>query len=294
MHGLTRVKSVLEFNEKDSDQGVERNYLYYTSDSAHINTEKQEADIINSTYWKKMLFLDGTLQSTLRDEVIYHNALVHPLLDTLQTKDNILILGGGEGATAREVLRWTKVKGVMMVDYDKELVDFMKYHGPEWSMGAFHDPRLTVLFHDAWAFVKTGLEYDGVIIDLTDPDLATEKWPELLRYTLASVKSRKGGFVMNAGLYQPWSTKKLKDLVLIVKDLCFKNIEFRYYIHTVFVPSFNGEWTFIVVAHKGKFMVEPEFSDVIPAWLRRGIKMLPDDLLEQYIDGVPQISPIYK
>ena len=294
MHGLTRVKSVLEFNEKDSDQGVERNYLYYTSDSAHINTEKQEADIINSTYWKKMLFLDGTLQSTLRDEVIYHNALVHPLLDTLQTKDNILILGGGEGATAREVLRWTKVKGVMMVDYDKELVDFMKYHGPEWSMGAFHDPRLTVLFHDAWAFVKTGLEYDGVIIDLTDPDLATEKWPELLRYTFASVKSRKGGFVMNAGLYQPWSTKKLKDLVLIVKDLCFKNIEFRYYIYTVFVPSFNGEWTFIVVAHKGKFMVEPEFSDVIPAWLRRGIKMLPDDLLEQYIDGVPQISPIYK
>jgi len=171
MHGLTRVKSVLEFNEKDRDQGVERNYLYYTSDSSHVNTEKQEADIINSTYWKKMLFLDGTLQSTLRDEVIYHNALVHPLMDTLQTKDHILILGGGEGATAREVLRWSKVKGVMMVDYDKELVEFMKYYGPEWSMGAFHDPRLTVLFHDAWAFVKTGLEYDGVIIDLTDPDL---------------------------------------------------------------------------------------------------------------------------
>jgi spermidine synthase len=294
MNGLTRVRSVLEFNEKDTDQGVERSYLYYKSDSAQIHTEKQEADIINSTYWKKMLFLDGTLQSTLRDEVIYHNALVHPLLDTLQTKDNILILGGGEGATAREVLRWSKVKYLTMVDYDKELVDFMRYHGAEWSMGAFHDKRLTLLFHDAWAFVKIGLDYDGIIIDLTDPDLATEKWPELLKHTLACVKSKKGGFVMNAGLYQPWSTRKLKDLVSIIKDLCTKNTDFRYYVYTTFVPSFNGEWTFIVVAHKGKFMVEPEFSDVIPAWIKRGIKMLPDELLEEYVDGVPLISPIHK
>jgi len=285
---------VLEFNEKDTDQGVERNYLYYKTDSVHVYTEKQEADIINSTYWKKMLFLDGTLQSTLRDEVIYHSALVHPLLDTLESKDNILILGGGEGATAREVLRWSKVTQLTMVDYDKELVEFMQVHGSEWSMGAFHDPRLTVMFQDAWAFIKTGLEYDGVIIDLTDPDLKAEKWPELLKHTLASVKSRRGGFVMNAGLYQPWSTKKLKCLISIIKDLCTKNTEFRYYVYTTFVPSFNGEWTFIVVAHKQKFMVEPEFSDVIPAWIKRGIKMLPDEILDEFIDVIPQTSLIYK
>lgn len=294
MNGLTCVKAVLEFNERDQDQGVERNYLYYKDNSANIHTEKQEADIINSTYWKKMLFLDGTLQSTLRDEVIYHNALVHPLLETLQTKNSILILGGGEGATAREVLRWSKVRHVSMVDYDKELVEFMKCHGAEWSMGAFRDKRLNVMYHDAWAFVKTGFEYDGIIIDLTDPDLGTEKWPELLRYTIESVKSRNGGFVMNAGLYQPWSTKKLKDLVYIIKDLCCKYIDFRYYIYTVFVPSFNGEWTFIVVAHKGKFMIEPEFSDVIPAWIRRGIKMLSDKVLDNFVNGVPDISMIYK
>ena len=95
MNGLPRVKSVLEFNETDTDQGVERSYLYYKSDSAHVHTDKQEVDIINSTYWKKMLFLDGILQSTTKDEVIYHNALVHPFMDVLQCKDRILILGGG-------------------------------------------------------------------------------------------------------------------------------------------------------------------------------------------------------
>jgi predicted membrane-bound spermidine synthase len=150
------------------------------------------------------------------------------------------------------------------------------------------------MYHDAWVFMKTGLEYDGVIIDLTDPDLKSQKWPQLLKNTLASVKSNRGGFVMNAGLYQPWATKKLKDLIAIVRDLCMSNIEFRYYVYTVFVPSFNGEWSFIVVAHKGKFMIEPEFSDVIPAWIKRGIKILPDDILEQYIDGTPDTSPILR
>jgi len=294
MNGLAHIKSLLEFNEKDRDQGVERNYLYYKDDSAHLYTDKQEVDIIISTYWKKMLFLDGCLQSTTRDEVIYHNALVHPLLETLQKKDKILILGGGEGATAREVLRWRNVQDVTMVDYDKELVDFMKMHGPEWSMAAFHNPRLKVIYDDAWAFMKTAVDYNGVIIDLTDPDLKNENWSQLLNHTLSSVKPKRGGFVMNAGLYQPWATMKLKEIIAIIKDICMTNYEFKYYVYTTFVPSFNGEWTFIVVAHKDKFMLEPEFSDIIPAWIKRGIKMLPDYLLDENLQGNPDTSPIYK
>lgn len=292
MNGLTPVRPVLEFTEKDNDQGVERTYLYYKSDSVNIHTDKQTADLILSTYWQKMLFLDGCLQSSTKDEVIYHNALVHPLLETLVNKKNILILGGGEGATAREVLRWSKVKYVTMVDYDKELVEFIKYNGSEWSMGAFYDPRLKILYKDAWEFMKTSAAYDGVIIDLTDPDLKKERWQQLLKHTLETVKENNGGFVMNAGLYQPWSTKKLKELVLIVRDLCMKNLDFRYYVYTTFIPSFNGEWTFIVVAHKGKFMIEPEFSSVIPAWIKRGIKMLPDELINTDISTRPNILSI--
>ena len=72
------------------------------------------------------------------------------------------------------------------------------------------------------------------------------------------------------------------------------NMEFRYYVYTVFIPSFNGEWTFIVVAHKGKFMVEPEFSELISPWIKRGIKMLPDEILNYDINSVSDVSPIYK
>ena len=288
---LPKVKPILEFNEKDRDQGVERNYLYYKSESSHTVTDKQEVDIINSIFWGKMLFLDGCLQSSQKDEVIYHNALVHPLMDTLQSKNNILILGGGEGATAREVLRWKDVK-VTMVDYDKELVKFMCLNGQEWSMGAFDNSRLTLLFDDAWKYMKVGIHYDGIIVDLTDPDLKAHRWKELLTNVMKSVKANKGGFVMNAGLYQPWDTIKLRVLLTMIRELCSVNREFKYYIYTTFVPSFNGEWTFIVVAHKGKFMIEPEFSDVIPAWIKRGIKMLPDNLIEKSIDTVPVINEL--
>lgn len=294
MFGLANIKPVLEYNENDKDQGVERTYLYYRKGSANIDTDKQEVDIVNSKYWNKMLFLDGCLQSTTKDEVIYHNALVHPLMDTLQKKENILILGGGEGATAREVLRWSKVKYTMMIDYDRQLVEFMKINGSEWAMGALYDPRLTVMYHDAWTFMKTGMCYDGIIIDLTDPDLTKERWDILLYNVFQSIKPNNGGFVMNAGLYQPWDTTNLKELLHLVQSICISNSDYKYYFYTTFIPSFNGEWTFIVVSHKGKFMVEPEFSDVIPEWIRRGIKMLPDSLIENPANTSPVICTIYK
>ena len=161
--GLPRVKSIQEFHEKDSDQGVERTYLYYKSGTMHFTTDKQDVDLLESPQWGKMLFLNGVLQSTSMDEIIYHTALVHPLLDTIQSRSNILILGGGEGATAREVLRWQSVKKLTMVDYDRELVLKMKDHGSTWSQGAFQDKRLKLVFDDAWEFMKTDESVDDYV-----------------------------------------------------------------------------------------------------------------------------------
>ena len=151
---LLSIRSVQEFHEVDKDQGVERSYMYYKNSSSHVDTQKQAVDLIESPVWGSMLFLDGTLQSTTMDEVIYHNALVHPLMSVLQSKENILIIGGGEGATAREVLRWSSVKKLKMVEYDKELVDLMKIKGDAWSKGAFNDVRLSITYEDAWIYLQ--------------------------------------------------------------------------------------------------------------------------------------------
>lgn len=286
------IKSVLEYDEHDTEQGIRRIYLYYTHLSSHFFTDKQQVDILETPHWGKMLFLDEVLQSTTVDEVIYHNALVHPLLLSVPKKSRVLILGGGEGATARELLRWP-VQDVIMVDYDGEFVEYMKRYGTVWSKGAFNDPRLQVVYEDAWKFVKYGFKFDAVIIDLTDPDLKADCWIYLLREVLKSVRESKGGFTMNAGLYMPWDTKKLHEIVTMIREICHMNPDFKYYIYTAFIPSFNGEWTFITVLHKSTFMMEPEFMDILPLQIRRSFRTLPDSLI--YSDTfplVPVLNPL--
>ena len=92
----------------------------------------------------KMLVLDGDTQSSQADEKIYHESLVHPALAACPTRREVLILGGGEGATLREVLRHPGVARCTMVDIDGEVVELCKKYLPEWSAGAFEDPRANV------------------------------------------------------------------------------------------------------------------------------------------------------
>jgi spermidine synthase len=282
------------FHEIDRDQGVERIYQCHKNSSTHLQTEKQKIDLVESAVWGQMLFLDGVLQSTTSDELVYHNALVHPLLDTLREKKKILILGGGEGATAREVLRWKGVESVVMVDYDKELVDLMRKKGDRWSQGSFNDPRLTMVYDDAWAYMENNsTAYNGIIVDLTDPSLTQGSWKSLLENVLRAVKGiGRGGFVMNAGPYTPWATEQLKELKGMIEELCLANPEFKYYMYTTFIPSFNGEWTFIVVSYTCRQMVDPEHLHVIPSWIRRSIRTLDPILLDEPISTNAIVSEI--
>lgn len=290
MNTLSRVYSTEEFHETDNDQGVERSYIYYKGSSAHLQTEKQVVDIVESPCWGKMLFLDGVLQSTTRDEVIYHNALVHPLMSTLETKKKILILGGGEGATAREVLRWP-VQSVTMVDYDKELVEHMKLNGEEWSMNSLYDSRLTILYEDAWLYLQDAIQYDGAIVDLTDPDPKVQSWRLLLQMVFNSIKDSRGSFVINAGLYVPWKTDTVRLIKNMVKALCSQNPGYTYKAYTSFIPSFNGEWTFIIV-HREGLSVKPHALPMIPAWIHRTIRDLDDEFIDTNIDTTPKIPYI--
>ena len=289
---LKVIRPILTYIEDDRAQGVERTYCYYSSSSSHIYTEKQQIDLIESPIWKKMLFLDGTLQSTTRDEVIYHNALVHPLMHTLINKSSILILGGGEGATAREVLRWECLKSLTMVDYDRELVALIMEKGLAWSCSSLYNRKLRLIYKDAWEYMLNSPAYDGIIIDLTDPDITRDRWMPLLESALVSVKQSKGGIVMNAGLYLPWKTESLKALKDIVEELCSLHSGFKYYMYTAMIPSFNGEWTFIVISYKKSFMIEPEFLECIPAWIRRSIRMLDPTLLDEPISTAPILTMI--
>ncbi|MCX8204569.1 MAG: spermidine synthase, partial [Candidatus Nezhaarchaeota archaeon] len=139
--------------------------VLYTGD-----TQFQHVDIIETYDFGTCLVLDGKVQSSTFDEWIYHEALVHPAMFTHPNPCRVAIIGGGEGATAREVLKHRCVEEVVMVDIDREVVELAKSRLSLIHQGSFEDHRLKLLFMDGRRFLEeTQQRFDVIIIDVTDP-----------------------------------------------------------------------------------------------------------------------------
>lgn len=118
----------------------------------------------------RVLILDGAVQVTTADEFIYHEMMAHVPLFAHGTVRRVLIVGGGDGGIAREVLRHGGVEHVTLVEIDRDVIDLAKELLPEVSAGAFDDPRLSVVIADGAAFVaKSGDQFDVIIVDSPDP-----------------------------------------------------------------------------------------------------------------------------
>jgi spermidine synthase len=213
--------------------------LYYSG-----RTPFQSVAVLRTATFGKMLVLDGDTQSSQHDEKIYHESLVHPALAAIDDRSNILILGGGEGATLREVLRHPGVERCTMVDIDGDVVALAKQYLPEWSAGAFDDPRARLIIGDALAFLKTDRgSYGAVISDLTEPLADSPSFPLFNSEVFGDIRARlaPGGiYVLQA------STAGFHNMALHAKMARSLRAHFRfvasYYTH---VPAFDNDWAFI-------------------------------------------------
>ena len=115
---------------------------------AYQKTAFQEMYIVESGAYGKALVLDGKWQSCTGDEFIYHEVLVQPGMIAHGNPKTALVLGGGEGATIREILRWQSIERVVMIDIDGEVVAACQEHLPEMHQGAFEDPRIELKIAD--------------------------------------------------------------------------------------------------------------------------------------------------
>ena len=144
-------------------------------------TPFQSLDIMELGSYGKALILDGKVQSSLLDEFIYHETLVHPAMLAHPAPKRVFIVGGGEGATLRAVLRHPTVQRALMVDIDEEVVTRCKELLPEWHQGAFDDPRAELRFLDARRYLEeTEERFDVIIIDISEP---VEEGPAYLLFT---------------------------------------------------------------------------------------------------------------
>jgi spermidine synthase len=208
------------------------------------NTSFQSVAVLRTPVFGKMLILDGDTQSSQADEKIYHESLVHPAMAAVADRTEILILGGGEGATLREVLRCPSARRCTMVDIDGQVVELCKTYLPEWSANAFDDPRARVIIGDALQFIKEDCDrYDVIISDLTEPLPDSPSFPLFNSDVFRDVKRRLavgGVYVLQA------STAGFHNMALHAKmarslRAHFKNVR-SFYTH---VPSFDNDWAFL-------------------------------------------------
>ena len=132
-------------------------------------SEYQKVDIIHTAGHGKMLFIDGMAMISERDEFIYHDMITHVPLFVHPNPNRVLIIGGGDGGTAREVLRHERVSSCWMIEIDGMVVEACKQHIPLTAQ-AFDNPKLKLMIEDGVKFMaETNEKFDVIIIDSTDP-----------------------------------------------------------------------------------------------------------------------------
>jgi len=130
----------------------------------------QTIEIVDTHAFGRVLVLDGIFQTSERDEHVYHEMLVHPVLCTAPAIGRVLVVGGGDGGTVREVLRHPEVETCVQVEIDREVVEACRRHLPSIH-AAREDPRRTIVFADAVAWVREAetASFDVVLLDGSDP-----------------------------------------------------------------------------------------------------------------------------
>lgn len=128
----------------------------------------QRIEIVRNKDYGRVLFLDGLVQTTERDEFYYHEMLVHPALASHPRPTNVLIIGGGDGGALREVLKHP-VKKAWLVEIDGQVIEACRQHFP-WLRSTFRDPRAELVVEDGNVFIdKVRETFDVILVDSSDP-----------------------------------------------------------------------------------------------------------------------------
>lgn len=210
-------------------------------------TPYQRLEVLDTLPFGRCLFLDDKIQSSEADEFLYHESLAHPVLLVHPNPRRVLIVGSGEGALLREVLRHNTVQRVLMVDIDQAVVEACQEHLGPWHQGAYQDPRVELVHADARAYLEQRAEaFDAILVDVTDPLAGSPAYRIFTRefYQLASSRlSPEGALAVQAestdlGVHQ--------GHLSIVQTL---RTVFPYVApYRVHVPSFGESWGFALAS----------------------------------------------
>lgn len=231
------------------ETGIKRSYDL-EGPIQQFQSDKALIEIVPSSLFGKMLYIDGCLQLAKKDEYIYHEMLVHPAMASAVSRKKVCILGGGDGCALREVLKWADVEEVTVIDWDSRLVYLFQGEFASWNLDSFHDPRVTIKIANVLDLVNQTIIYDLLFVDLLDPDCGDKEnvqfWQKLITLSRSWV-SAQGQVVFNAGGFFPWNTRTLEWLTRELRYEWKGSNGHELLGYHVFVPSFTFEWCFFMV-----------------------------------------------
>lgn len=208
------------------------------------------------TRWRNdfRLYLNGNIQFSSVDEARYHEALVVPAMEACARPGDVLILGGGDGLTAREVLKYSSVQRVVLVDIDPEMTAIGR-NRPELralNKDSLHSPKVEIVHLDAMQYVENSTAaFDVIVVDLPDPSSgALSKLYSKSFYALCARRLRSGGILVTQAtspFFAPeafWCIVKTLDSAVNAAENLEGLIAVPFHVN---VPSF-GEWGFAMAA----------------------------------------------
>ena len=222
-----------------------------------LRTEKtkyQELAILDTYEFGRMLVLDGIVQTTIRDEYAYHEMITHVPLFTHGNPKKVLVVGGGDGGTIREILKHKSVEKAVLCEIDDRVVELSKKYLPEIS-SKLSDPRVEVFIGDGIKYVKEHKnEFDVAIIDSTDPIGAAEGLFSASFYKSVFDCLREDGIFTaqtESPFYSPEIVKKVYSDIKSVFPIT------KLYMGNV--PTYPGvHWSFTMGSKKN----DPEKTDI--------------------------------
>ncbi len=204
----------------------------------------QEIIVIENEYYGKALMLDGCWMTSLKDEKYYHECLVHPALSSIDEKSNILIIGGGDGGTVRECVKYSQISKIDLVEIDEEVIKISKQFLKEIGGEAWNDKRLEIHVDDGVKWVKKTRDnfYDVILIDCSDPsEFSNLLFSESFYEECKRILKPKG--ILATQSESPESFKNIHINTLKTLKNIFKVSETMYSFVPLY-PSGIWSWTF--------------------------------------------------
>lgn len=242
-----------------------------------VASEMQLIDIVSSREFGHMLIIDGEVQLAQSDERLYHELLIHPAMVAVmrnsRLEKSVLILGGGDGCAARELLKWNSVASISIVEHDPRVVEVFSTDGILGRLFdtdvALSDSRVTVHLSDVKEFLATAGDerWDLIVVDLTDgttreilggshpqDEFASRLCPDLAKHLapggVVGAQTGSANIVLGASNAGDGATR-----------------------YSSYIPSFGEVWTFTIAPARQLHMLSPAMVDgVLQANLREGLR----------------------